>query len=69
MSFADPATNLADVVRPFAWVAAVFFLAGFLVSLAAHLGQVAGAHDAGSMLRPPVDVSSPAEPWNLRKAI
>ena len=69
MSFADPATNLNDVLRPFAWVAAVFFLTGFLISLAAHLGKVAGAHDAGPVLRPPVDVSAPAEAWNLRKAI
>ena len=69
MSFADPATNLTDVVRPFAWVAAVFFLTGFLISLAAHLGQMAGAHDASPVLRPPVDASAPAETWNLRKAI
>ena len=69
MSFAEPVTNLADVARPFAWIAAAAFLTGFLLYLAVHLGQVAGAHDAGPILRPPVEVSAPAGAWNLRKAI
>ena len=70
MSFADPATNLADVTRPFAWIAAVAFLTGFLLSLAAHLGQVAGAHDAGPILRPTIVQTAPqGAEWNTRKPI
>ena len=70
MSFAHPDTNLADIARPFAWIAAVAFLTGFLLSLAAHLGQVAGAHDAAPILRPTiVDTAPHGTSWNLRKAI
>ena len=70
MSFAHPATNLADIARPFAWIAAVAFLTGFLLSLAAHLGQVAGAHDAGPILRPSVVETAPqGAEWDTRKAI
>jgi hypothetical protein len=70
MSFAHPATNLADVARPFAWIAAVAFLTGFLLSLAVHLGRVAGAHDAAPILRPTiVDTGPQGAEWNARKAI
>jgi hypothetical protein len=70
MSFAHPATNLADLARPFAWIAAVAFLTGFLLSLAVHLGQVAGARDAGPILRPTiVDTAPQGAEWNIRKAI
>lgn len=69
MSFARPDTNLAHAVRPFAWIAAVAFLTGFLISLAAGLGQMAGAHDAGSILRP-TSITAPQDAgWNVRKPI
>ena len=70
MSFAQPATNHADIARPFAWIAAAAFLTGFLLSLAVHLGQVAGAHDAAPILRPSiVDTGSQGDAWNAKKAI
>jgi hypothetical protein len=70
MSFAQPATNLAEVARPFAWIAAVAFLTGFLLSLAVHLGQLAGAHDAGPILRPTIVETAPqGAEWNTEKAI
>jgi hypothetical protein len=70
MSFAHPDTNLSDIARPFAWIAAMAFLAGFLLSLAAHLGHVAGAHDAAPILRPTIAGAAPhGTAWNLRKAI
>jgi hypothetical protein len=70
MSFARPATNLADMARPFAWIAAVAFLTGFLLSLAVHLGQVAGARDAGPILRPTIiDTARQGPGWNAMKTI
>jgi hypothetical protein len=69
-AFAHPDTNLADIARPFAWIAAVAFLTGFLLSLAAHLGQVAGAHDAAPILRPTIVGAAPhGTALNLRKTI
>jgi hypothetical protein len=70
MSFAHPASSLAGVARPWVWISAVAFLTGFLLSLAAHLGQVAGARDAGPILRPTiVDTAPQPDLWNAKKAI
>lgn len=69
MSFAHPDIRLADMARPFAWIAAVAFLTGFLLGLAVYLGQVAGAR-AGPTLRPALIHTAPQGPgWNAVKSI
>jgi hypothetical protein len=70
MPLAHPSTNLADIARPFAWIAAMAFLTGFLFSLALHRGRDADA--PGGSPVPGTNVVGPAPQgagWDRPKAI
>jgi len=62
-----PATNVFDIARPFAWLAAFAFLVGFVSYLA--LGRpavAASAHGPQTV----ISASGPAsQDWNLPKRI
>jgi hypothetical protein len=61
-----PASNLSEIARPFAWLAAFAFLVGFVGYLA--LGRPAAA--AGEGARQELIASGPAsKAWNLPKKI
>lgn len=61
------ATNLFEVARPFAWLAAVAFLAGFVSYLA--LGRPAVAASPPHSAQTLVASGPSSQDWNLPKQI